>query len=349
MSEQRQPAVWFPTVRTGSGTEVFTERLADGLRMRGLRAEITWLPHRAEFAPWSISVPQPPSWANITHVNTWLHPRFLPRNMPVLATLHHAMHQAELRPYKGWLRSLYHTYWFAPTERLTMLRADRLVAVSLFAAEIARRTLVNRPIQVIHNGVDLEKFRSPAPRPAHWPFRLLYIGKWAPLKGVDLLAPIMRMLGEGFELRYTGGGAALRDRANMPNNMHDLGRLHGDDAVVAAMHDADILLFPSRSEGFGLVAAEAMACSLPVVATRGSSLQEVVVDGVTGILCPQDDAGAFAAAIRALAGDARKRMCMSQAARQRAVDALDQNLMVDAYVRIYNECSKRSPLHRQDA
>ncbi|MBB6242325.1 glycosyltransferase family 4 protein [Rhodanobacter sp. MP1X3] len=345
MSEQRQPAVWFPTIRTDSGSAVFTERLVDCLRRRGLRAEIAWLPHHTEFAPWCVSVPEPPSWANVTHVNTWLHPRFLPGNMPVVATLHHAMHQAELRRYKGWLRSLYHQYWFVPTERRTMLRADSLVAVSLFAAEAARRTQVDRPIPVIHNGVDVEKFRPPAQRSSNRRFRLLYIGKWAPLKGVDLLAPIMRMLGEGFELRYTGGEEALSGRAGMPGNTHDLGRLHGDDAVVAAMHDADILIFPSRSEGFGLVAAEAMACGLPVVATRGSSLPEVVDDGVTGILCRQDDVVAFAAAIRALADDEGKRTSMSQAARQRAVDALDQNLMVDAYVRLYNKSLKLSMLH----
>jgi glycosyltransferase involved in cell wall biosynthesis len=345
MGEQLKPSVWFPAVRTGSGTEVFTERLVDGLRTRGLRVEITWLPHRAEFAPWTIPVPKPPSWANVTHVNTWLHPRFLPRNMPVVATLHHAMHQLGLGPYKGWLRSLYHQYWFVPTERRTMLRADRLVSVSQFAAETARRTLIDRPMQVIHNGVDVEKFRPSARRSSKQPLRLLYIGKWAPLKGVDLLASIMRMLGEKFELHYTGGGAALGDRAGMPENTHDLGRLHGDDAVVAAMQGADILLFPSRSEGFGLVAAEAMACGLPVVATRGSSLQEVVDDGVTGILCPQDDVGAFAAAVRVLAGDADKRMNMSRAARQRAVVSLDQNAMVDAYVRLYDECLVRGALH----
>ncbi|HEY8586608.1 MAG TPA: glycosyltransferase family 4 protein [Rhodanobacter sp.] len=337
--------MWFPTVRTGSGSEVFTERLVDALRKRGLRAEITWLPRRAEFAPWSVLVPQPPPWANITHVNTWLHPRFLPRNMLVVATLHHAMHQIELRPYKGWLRSSYHKYWLMSAERRTLLRADCRVAVSLFAAESARRTLVDRPIQVIHNGVDVEKFTPLATRSVSRPFRLLYVGKWAPLKGVDLLAPIMRILGSGFELRYTGGKAALRDSDNMPDNTHDLGRLQGDDALVAAMHDADALLFPSRSEGFGLVAAEAMACGLPVVATRGSALREVVVDGVTGILCPQDDALGFATAIRALEGDARRRLSMSLAARRRVVTTLDQNLMVDKYVCLYHESLKCTRFH----
>lgn len=44
-------AVWFLAIRTGTGTDVFTERLVEGLRKRGIRAEITWLPLRAEYLP----------------------------------------------------------------------------------------------------------------------------------------------------------------------------------------------------------------------------------------------------------------------------------------------------------
>lgn len=45
---QPKPAIWFPTVRTGTGTDVFTERLVKGLNEQGIKAEITWLPLRAD-------------------------------------------------------------------------------------------------------------------------------------------------------------------------------------------------------------------------------------------------------------------------------------------------------------
>lgn len=90
------PAVWFPAVRAHSGADVFTERLAEGLRARGIRAEITWLPLRAEYAPWSVPVPKPPAWANIVHTNSWLHPRFLPPSFPVITTLHSCVHDPAL-------------------------------------------------------------------------------------------------------------------------------------------------------------------------------------------------------------------------------------------------------------
>ncbi|MBL8256262.1 MAG: hypothetical protein JNJ62_06655 [Pseudoxanthomonas mexicana] len=65
--------VWLPTVRAGTGTDVFAERLCEGLNSRGIRAEIAWLPHRSEYLPWTVSVPVAPAWADIVHVNTWIY------------------------------------------------------------------------------------------------------------------------------------------------------------------------------------------------------------------------------------------------------------------------------------
>lgn len=331
------PAVWFPAVRCGTGTDVFTETLARGLQQRGIRAGITWLPHRAEYLPWTVAVPKPPAWATVVHVNTWLHPRFIPRGLPVLATLHHSIHDAALRPYKGWLRAAYHRHWIRHIERATLHRADVVVAVSQFAADSARQHVLDRPMTVIHNGVDTTRFCPPPQRHPHAPFRLLYVGSWMARKGVDLLPSIMRALGGDFVLHYTGGAAAYRDKAHMPANMHDLGRLSGD-AVVAAMHDADALLFPSRSEGFGLVAAEAMACGLPVVATRGSSLTEVIDDGTTGLLCAQDDVESFARAARRLNTSALDYAACSQLALRSAREKFSVDRMLDEYSRLYKEC-----------
>jgi glycosyltransferase involved in cell wall biosynthesis len=156
---------------------------------------------------------------------------------------------------------------------------------------------------------------------------------------VDLLAPIMRELGEGFELHYTGGVAAKQDKSDMPANTHDLGRL-SDYQVVAAMQDVDALLFPSRGEGFGLVAAEAMACGLPVIATRCSSLVEIVEDRVAGLLCPRENVKAMAAAVRALAGDQLACRAMALAARKDAIERFSGTRMVDAYVSLYRAVTR---------
>src|SRR5690606_23972318 len=107
-----------------------------------------------------------------------------------------------------------------------------------------------------------------------------------------LLSPIMRELGEGFELYYTVGAAAEKDKKTMPNNMHDLGRLNQQE-VVEAMHNSDAYLFPSRSDGNPLVAIEAMSCGLPVIGMSGSSIIETIQHGITGFLCLKEDINEF--------------------------------------------------------
>ena len=296
-----QPAIWFPAIKTNTGTDIYTLRLIKGLHARGIKAEVSWLPLRAEYAPWTVPVIQAPSWANIVHVNTWLHSRFIPNNLPLVTTVHHSVHHPDAGAYKGLLRSLYHRHWVIPTERQILRKAQAVIAVSQFVAETTRKTLLDVPMDVIYNGIDANIFRPALrQRKTGKPFRLLYVGSWRRPKGVDLLAPIMRDLGDDFELLYTGGDKANKEMTEMPGNMHNIGRLDGDTEVAKAMQQADALLFTSRSEGFGLVAAEAMACHLPVIATRSSSLTEVVKDGVTGILCPPDDIHAFAEAARQL-------------------------------------------------
>src|SRR5919201_1744879 len=68
--------------------------------------------------------------------------------------------------------------------------------------------------------------------------------------------------------------------------------------VAAVLRRADVFVHPARWEGFGLAVLEAMLCGLPVVATRVSSIPEIVVDGETGVLVPPDDDAALAAALR---------------------------------------------------
>ena len=206
MSTSRQaPVVWFPTIRAGSGADVFTRRLAQGLHQRGIPTRITWLPHRAEYAPWLIPPPSPPAGTNIVHVNTWLPERFMPRGLPIVATMHHCVHDPQFSPYKSGLQAFYHRVWIKPMERVVLRRANRVAAVSHYTAQRTLAAFDIPDITVIHNGIDLDGAFRPAGRSApHTPFRLLYVGNWSKRKGAELLRPIMRSLGAGFELRYTG-------------------------------------------------------------------------------------------------------------------------------------------------
>ena len=331
-------AIWFLTVRTGTGTDVFTERLVEGLRKRGIRAEITWLPLRAEYLPWTIAIPKPPKWATLVHVNTWLHHRFLPKSLPVVATLHHSVHDPKLRPYKGLLRALYHQYWIAPNERRVMRQAARVTAVSQFVADMAKQTLCDVPIQVIYNGIDTDLFcPGNRVRQKNEPFRLLYVGSWMSRKGVDLLSPIMRELGEGFELYYTGGAAAEKDKKTMPNNMHDLGRLNQQE-VVEVMQKSDVFLFPSRSEGHPLVAIEAMSCGLPVIAFKGTAVEEIIDHKINGYLVK--DINDAVSTINKIYENASKLTQLCSMAKEKVNNNFSEKSMLHSYINLYDTLYK---------
>lgn len=327
--------VWFPTIRCGTGTDVFTIRLAQALCERGIRSEITWLPHRAEYAPWSVEIPQPPKWATIAHINSWLHRRFIPRYLPLVVTLHHCVHDPAFRLYKNLPRTLYHRFWIKPCETYSIGRATAITAVSQYSANQVRAIFGRNDIDVIYNWIDTKIFRPDSRDHPHQPFRLLFVGKPSLRKGADLLPKIMRILGPDFELRYTGKPKDI-GISSLPENMFPIRLLTDESAVADAYRNADALLFPTRLEGFGLVAIEAQACGIPVIATHGSSLPEVVEQEKTGILCPADCPEAFAqAAYRLRTRD--EWLKFSTAARKRALTLFQEDISVNAWIRVYEK------------
>jgi glycosyltransferase involved in cell wall biosynthesis len=88
--------------------------------------------------------------------------------------------------------------------------------------------------------------------------------------------------------------------------------------VAAWLDRAELLVHPVRWEGFGLVLLEAMLAGLPVVASRVSSVPEIVLEGETGLLVPPDDPAALAAAVNALLGDPERTRVLGEAGRARA-------------------------------
>jgi glycosyltransferase involved in cell wall biosynthesis len=212
------------------------------------------------------------------------------------------------------------------------------VAVSEYTARQAASVFGVHAVDVIPNWVDVGRFRPGEARSApQRPFRLLFVGNPSRRKGADLLPRIAAELGDGFELRFTGGLKRLHQAGKLPPNMIPLGRVQGREGMAGLYREHDALIFPSRLEGFGLAAAEAQACGLPVVATRGSALPEVVRDGVGGLLCGQDDVAAFAAACRLLAQDHALWRRLREGARAWALERLSETGRAAAYVECYRK------------
>lgn len=284
-----------------------------------------------------LSVPTPPDWANIVHINSWLPRRFIPDDRLVVVTYHSSVHDPSLTPYKDALRTFYHRRWIKPWEAYNAQHASIVTAVSRYTAEQFVRAFGQVDIKIIYNWIDTNIYSPIWRNRPHHPFRLLYIGKLGRLKGSDLLPKIMRCLGPDFELWYTGSPDYFGSTI-IPRNMTHIGRLEGDAALVAAYRDADALLFPSRLEGLSLVALEAQACGLPVLTTDVASMPEVIIDNKTGVLCPIDEVEAFVTAARFLRDQPARWRQMSEQARYRATLFFGEEIALQHWISIYKRC-----------
>lgn len=328
--------VWLPAIRASSGADIFTQRLAASLERHGMTAQITWLPLSHELLPVMMRRIQPPAGTDLVIANSWSAFAFRRLDLPMVAIVHHCVFDQNLRHHKSILQFLYHRLFAEPREAKSLQSADAVVAVSHYVARHFRLKRDRDDAVVIYNWVDTGLFKPPPQEVRRGrPFRLLFVGKLSRLKGGDMLAPLMRRLGADFELRFT---VETRDcqKMNLPDNMIPIGRL-AEEGMIRAYQECDALLLPSRSEGFGYTALEAMACGKPVIASNNSALPEIVADGVTGILCDTGDVESFSNACQLLAGNPELCSAMGRAGRQRVVERFQEALSIEGYIQLIHK------------
>jgi glycosyltransferase involved in cell wall biosynthesis len=194
---------------------------------------------------------------------------------------------------------------FRHVERLLARRAARVICITESLARFNRERvgLPAEKLEVIHYGLD-----DP---PAAWATDelelpegriVVAVSRLVRQKGLDVAVEAMAgmdatlvVLGEGPEReRLEAQARELRVRLLLPGRVGD---------VASVLRRADVLVHPARWEGFGLALLEAMLAGLPVVASRVSSIPEIVVDGETGLLVPPDDPAALRAALERVLAD----------------------------------------------
>ncbi|MDI3316728.1 MAG: N-acetyl-alpha-D-glucosaminyl L-malate synthase BshA [Bacillota bacterium] len=224
--------------------------------------------------------------------------------------------------------------------------SDAVTAVSRWLAdETVRQLGVPRP-QVIPNFVDAEVYRRRPRRQlvkewaAPGELVLCHVSNFRPVKRVQAVVRIfarvaasvparLLMVGDGPEL---ASAEAAVDALGVGERVRFLGR---QDDVTALLGEADVLLLPSETESFGLVALEAMAAEAVVIASNRGGLPEVVVDGETGFLFPPEQEERMADVIVALARDPERRRAIGRAARRRAMEGFGVEQVVGSYERLY--------------
>lgn len=254
---------------------------------------------------------------------------------PLLTTLHHPItvdrHLALAKSTNPWQR-ITTRRWFGFL-RMQVRVARRLPAILTVShssmKDIAAQMGVDPDrMTVVPVGVDHTVFR-PLPGAQPVPGRLMVTSSSdVPMKGLlPLLEAVAKLRTErDVELTVIGrpkaGGRVDRaiDRLGLRQVVHSVSGI--TDADLARRYgEAEVAVVPSLYEGFSLPAVEAMACGVPVVATTGGALPEVVgSDGETGLLVPPDDPGALAGAIGRLLDDPALRQRVGAAGRRRVLD-----------------------------
>jgi glycosyltransferase involved in cell wall biosynthesis len=228
------------------------------------------------------------------------------RRKPIIATWHEFWGKDSWRSYLGRLGTV-----AALLERLVLQLPNRVIAVSEGTAERIRDLTGGRlPVFVGCCGID---FREISDAPVESPGTdLVFVGRLLDHKGVDILIDAVAELsrrGTSLSLTIVGKGpedTELRQRAaayKLTSQITFTGELPTHADVIGRMKSARVMVFPTRREGFGLAAVEAMACGIPVITTDhpDNFARLLVTPGGDGYLCRPDGSDLPDLILRALA------------------------------------------------
>ena len=244
---------------------------------------------------------------------------------------------------------------YADVIRFGLDKSDAVVCVSDWLERQTRDLLgFTGEVDVLPNFVDHSRFKPPTDSLVRQQlggdeFKLIvHMSNFRSLKRTPDTIEVMRRLPADLpvKLLLVGDGpdqALVRDLASQHGLCHRVEFLGEIDEVESIMAAADVALFPSESESFGLSMLEAQACGVPVVATNVGGLPEVIEHGVTGYLAEVGDCETMARHVETLLRDEplRKRMGDTGATRAQRLFSLESSM--NQHVALYERLLAEAP------
>lgn len=238
-------------------------------------------------------------------------------------------------------------------------RADGATAVS----ESLRRSTgtelnVRRSIAVIPNFLDCGVFQRTDARELRRRFSrdessrvVIHVSNFRPVKRIDAVVAIFARICRQVPARLllVGDGPELGTVYRVSRELGVSDRIDAvgaQEAIIPLLSAADVFLLPSSQESFGLAALEAMACEVPVVASRVGGLPEVIEHGVSGFLHAPDDIDAMACSAVSVLTDATLHERVATAARDRVADRFCSDRVVPMYEAYYEQVLERAPAEK---
>jgi len=232
----------------------------------------------------------------------------------------------------------------APATQRIWNQARSVVALSDGLRQIARESNDSLDMQVVPNGIDIQRFRAKstsADTSNDRPLKIITVTRLLERKGVHhLLEAIARPSPLNVTLQIVGSGSyeqELRNRTSelgLTDRVSFAGFVHTDN-LPDLYRAADLFVLPSLTESFGLVFAEAMACALPIVATVVGGIPELIRSGKEGILVEPEQPKQIRAALEQLLSDRAALTKMGNAGRRRIEQKYTWSKIADRYLEIY--------------
>lgn len=235
---------------------------------------------------------------------------------------------------------------FKPVTTLTIEKSDAVTVVSHFLERETRRQFgITRRMDVVYNFTDPRRYKRETlacmSRVRHDdPAVLIHISNFRPVKqigdAIRIFARVCAKMDARLLLVGDGPEAPVAEMLATELGVRDKVRFLGVvDRVAPILKDADLLLLPSATESFGLVALEAMTSGVPVIASDVGGIPEVVEDGISGCLAPVGDVELMAEKAIGLLSDCSRWASFSAAARRRAIERFNYQHIVPQYEAIY--------------
>jgi len=247
---------------------------------------------------------------------------------------------------------------YLPITRFGIEQSDAVTAVSEY---LKQRTVqefqIQRNIEVVPNFVDCDTYGRAKDLTFRRKFAaddegiLIHISNFRPLKRIEDVVEIFANVRKRRKARLLMvGDGPDRPKAEWLARTHgvadDVGFVGKQNEMSQFLAVADILLLPSELESFGLVALEAMACEVPVIATAVGGIPEVVRHGVDGFLYEVGETSAMAAGCIFILSTPGAREELGRAARERALGEFSASKIVLKYEDLYQRTIEETRAHR---
>ena len=243
---------------------------------------------------------------------------------------------------------------YLPITRYGIVQSDGVTAISHYLKNATKEIFQFDDITVIPNFVcasdyerhpvdELRKTLAPNGEPL-----LVHVSNFRPVKRpVDCVEIFARVLKKVTNVRLVMVGDGS-ERMNVEHRARCLGIYEKcsfvgkQPNIVDYLSASDVLLLPSEQESFGLAALEAMACEVPVIASRVGGIPEVVTDGETGFLSEVGDVEKMAEDAARLLADADLRRSMGRRARESALSRYRTDIVIPQYIQFYENVLAKS-------